>query len=382
MYYSRVKSISKRWIYPFVGLLLFMVICGQLSAADARHIYGIHWWGHTPGQPVDTTPKTLLDVPEYSAWDTEIVLTHDSSMAASNFTGLFQALYGWNVSIITRIDYKWGEVLPAPSRPDYATWGQSIVSAINQLADWCHIWIIGNEPNLTLEANGWPDSKIQPSDYAAVYRNVRNYIRANARVGAAGPHIVLIAGPSPGPAMDVRWMSGTEYLDAVLANIPPSEVDGVAIHAYAGDINTFRNDYRSQLQVIDNRGCGSKPVWITEFNRRVSNDNDEQYSASFVRQAFDDVAQWNGTVGNHNIVGMTWFIYDSNQQAAGLWNPFAIEYWKDHGFPAGDSRDLFTAFQQAVDLRYPAGIYGTRMVPVAWSDEFNDGVLDQTSPEP
>lgn len=119
-------------------------------AADANKLFGIHWWGHTQGVGVDTAPKSLLDVPTYSAWDTETVLTHsDYWWSPSFFTDLYSTLYGWNVSIITRIDYTWNDTIPAPSDPNYSSWPSVVVNnVVNVLKNQCHIWIVGNEPNI------------------------------------------------------------------------------------------------------------------------------------------------------------------------------------------------------------------------------------------
>ena len=365
-----------------VGLAILLATCA--FAADATNLYGIHWWGWSGSQPVDETPKSLFDLPTHSVWDTEVVLTNsDVWWSASWFAPLYQTIYPWNVSTITRVDYVWGQCIPSPTNPDYAGYPARFVStAVNQIYNWCHIYVLGNEPNLIPEGNGWPDNKITPSGYATVYRNVRNAVRSTANVGPPGQHLVLIAGPSPGGVIDgVRWMDGNQYLGQVLDNLSPSEVDGFAIHAYGYGVQDFRDGYREQLRVIDQKGFNDKPVWITEFNRYTTDDNDEQYTAQFARDAFADVNTWNQTSGTHNIVGMTWFVYDSDNQAGGGWNGYAIEYWKTHGFPYGDSRDLYTAFEQSVDQRYAAGLWGST-VANAWMDDFNDGVIDQTTPEP
>ncbi len=332
--------------------------------ADSPWIYGIHWWGHTPGQPVDTAPATLLDCPTYGGWDTETVLTHSASWwSASQFVGLYQNLYTTqNVSIITRIDYDWGQTVPAPGNPNYAAWPASVVSVVNTLGSYCHIWVIGNEPNIIGEGNSWPDNRVTPTGYAAIYRSVRNAIRASAQPSPAGPHLVLVAPPSPGGVIaGVRWMSGTDWLAEVIDNTPPAEIDGFALHSYGGSVTDFHNGYAEQLAVIDGKGLWDRPVYITEWNRYSTPGNaaEEAAAAQFCRDAFADLDAWNRTPSRHNIVSASWFVYDADQQAGGGWNGYSIEYWKNAGNPPGHAGDLFTAFQQTVDLRYAAGAIGT-----------------------
>jgi hypothetical protein len=65
----------------------------------------------------------------------------------------------------------------------------------------------------------------------------------------------------------------------------------------------------------------------------------------------------------------------------------SIEYWKNNGEPAGSPSDLYTAFQQTVDLRYLAGLVGTRPMgrsigrsPESFAREiyYRDGLVSDT----
>lgn len=341
--------------------VLVLLSAGSMLRADSPWLYGIHWWGYTPGAPVDNNPATLLDCPAYGGWDLETVLTHsDSWWAPSHFAGLYHDLYlNKNMTIITRIDYNWGETVPAPSNPDYAGWPNDCVNAVNTLRNYSHIWIIGNEPNIVGEGGGWPSGEVTPAGYAAIYRNVRNAIHGSAGSSPAGQHIVLVAPVSPGGVIPgVRWMDGNQWLSETIDNIPVGEIDGFALHSYGGSVADFRNGYASQLAVIDGKGLQNRPCYITEWNKVSS----ESVMAQFVRDAFADLNNWNQTPGNHDIVCLCWFVYDADQQAGGSWNAFSIEYWRSHGEPLGSYHDLYTAFQQTVHLRYPAGTVQTAPV--------------------
>jgi len=351
----------------YAGILLpavLLLIVPTRMKADSAWLYGIHWWGYTQGQPIDTTPASLLDCPTYGGWDVETVVTHSGTSwwEPAYFVPLYQYLYTRNVTPITRIDYNGGQTGPSPTNPDYAAWPTSCVNAVNALRSYCHLWIIGNECNLLAEGNSWPNNQITPADYATIYRNVRNAIRSSALPNPANPHLVLIAPPSPGGVISgTRWISGTNWLSQVIDNIPISEIDGFAIHSYGGTVAEFHSGYVDQLTVIDNKGLADRPVYMTEWNRAATpgNATEEAAAAQFCRDAYLDVRTWNQGNGHHNIICMAWFTYDANQQAGNGWNRYSIEYWRGDGNPLGNSGDLYTAFEQTVDLRYPAGIVGT-----------------------
>ncbi len=352
----------------WLGCCLGLLCRGSELRADGGSLYGIHWWGYTQGQPVDTTPVSLLNASVQGGWDVETILTHSGASwwTAAYFQPLYADLFAnKNVTLITRIDYNWGETVPAPTTMSAAAWATSVVGVVNTLRSSCHLWIIGNEPNLQGEGNGWPGNQVTPAGYANIYRTVRSAIHGSAGASPAGPHRVLIAPPSPGGIISgVRWMSGTDWLGQVLDNIPAAEVDGFAIHSYLGSVGEFRNGYVGQLNVMDAKGHADKPVYITEWNRYTTpgSASEEAISAQLCRDAFADVAAWNADPCHHNIVSMSWFVYDSNQQGGGQWDGYAIEYWKNAGNPAGQAGDLFTAFQQAVAQNYPAGAIGTPAV--------------------
>lgn len=349
-----------------LAVLLLSLLATAVARADNPYLYGIHWWGYTAGQPVDNTPAQLLDAPAHGGWSLETVITHSSSWwQASYFSGLYSSLSSQNVSIITRVDYDWGQTVPSPTNSHYAGWPSHVVNnVVNVLKHGSHIWLIGNEPNIIGEGDGWPDNKVTPAGYAQIYRDVRNAIHNSAQASPHGPHIVLVAAPSPGGVIGgVRWMDGNQWLGEVLDHIPNDEVDGIAIHAYGGGITGFEASYKGQLQLIDSKGLEDKPVYLTEWNQVSS----EASMAQFLRDAFASVHNWNQTVGNHNIVSMCWFIYDADQQAGGAWNSYSIEYYRNNGIPLGDPDNLFTAFEQTVDLRYPAGVVGVRGLSAAFS---------------
>jgi hypothetical protein len=345
-----------------------------VSAADPGSLYGIHWWGHDyVNAPIDPVPAAMLDSLQHGAWDLEIVNTHNEFWWSAEWVRpLYSDLRAnKNVTPITRINYQWGQTVPSPTNPHYANWKTDVVGVINHLKDHAGIWQLGNEANLTGEGAGWANSQITPAGYAQIYRDVRSHMLSNAQVNPQiGPHQLLVAAPSPGGIIPgVRWMSGNDWLGQALDAIPAGEVDGISLHAYGGTVTEFRRDIAEQIAVIGSKGLTHVPIYITEFNRYSDPDApdaaaQEAAAAQFLRDSYKFINDWNQRPGNHNIVSATWFVYDSNQTAGGGWNGYSIEYWKTHGHPYGHPGDLFTAFEQTVDLRYRAGLTGTRPLPV------------------
>jgi hypothetical protein len=335
-------------------------LCVQPSYGNGGKLYGVHWWDYTYGQPVGPGPA--------NGWSTETVLTHsDPWWQAWWFQPLYQqAATEDDAAFITRVDYKWGETVPAPGNPDHAGWPGNVAGVAGALGDWSHVWVVGNEPNLTGEGSGWSNNQISPEGYASIYHAVRSAIKATRPQDE-----VLIAGPSPGGVIPgVRWMAGNDWLSQTIAAvdaIPGAAIDGFALHAY-GDpfseasaaVSSFHADYTSQLQVIDSHGLHDASVYLTEWNRATGASGNlaanEQVTADFIRGAMADVNSWNQTPGHHNIVAMTWFV---NEQGGGGWNQYSLEHWKSQGNPIGHPGDLWTAFMEG--SQYPAGVKGTRV---------------------
>jgi hypothetical protein len=368
-------------------------------AADSDTLVGIHWWGLKPGtdsysQGIDPAPADLLDSRARGAWDVEVVNTHGVAwQKAPFFQPLYSDLYrNKNVSFVTRLEYQYGQTVPSPSTINTATWAGNVVGTINQLKDYGHVWQLGNEPNLIGEGNGWTNSQIGPGQYASVYRTVRDAIRASAQVGAPGPHRLLVAPVSPGGVIPgVRWQDGNTWLRGAIDGLKSTNtpIDGFALHAYGGGNTTadalrdFRNGFAQQVALIDSRQLTDVPIHITEMNRGITagapSPTEEQRQADFARGALAMLDRWNRTPGNHNIVSAGWFVYDSLDSS---WDGYSIEYWKDHGNPAGTNGDLYTAYAQIARAGYRAGLTGTRPLPpgVRIYDDFESGFgsFDQT----
>ncbi len=370
------------------GKLILLGVCllgpASLRAADSDTLVGFHFWGDRN----DAAPANLLDSVNRGGYDLEIVNTGNPEW---NDVDVVAPLYDnfkntYNVTPITRLGYYWGRTLPAPGTPEYSGWASYIANnVVARTKDSAHLWQLGNEPNLHGEATNWVNQQILPVDYAAVYRNVRNAIKAPALVGQAGAHQLLVAPVSPGGAGGDRYMDGSQWLDQTLAAIPANEVDGVALHAYGGGgsarqaLQDFRNSLLNQIAVVDARGLTNVPLYIAEWNRasQIGNLADEATTAAFARQAMTFLDRWNHTAGNHNIVASNWFVYDGGN-GTGTWDTYSIEYWKNNGNGTSSPNSLYKAFYDTARSGIKAGLAGTRPLPghVKVFDDFENGGVD------
>ncbi|QDU71424.1 hypothetical protein [Mucisphaera calidilacus] len=348
------------------GLALITLLASTQSTLAQDKLFGVHWWNYENG--------TAGDGPVGGS-SLETILTHSVPWwGAQHFAPLYQqATTQYNAEMITRVDYDWGQTVPAPTTMAASDWANSVLGVVDTLGDHANIWIIGNEPNVTVEGEGWVDNKIHPDDYAAIYNTVRNAIKAQRP-----DDLVLLAPPSPGAAGGVRWMSGNTYLQQSIEAVVDlgGDIDGFAIHAYGSPFTNnvdaiaagFQSSYASQLNVIDNAGFKDAPVYITEWSRGTSTTGDlaanEAVTAQFITKALADLHEWNQTFGNHNIVSTTWFV----NQGYGGWESQSLDWWRSQGNPEGDPNDMWTAMMNAA--QYPAGIAGT--LPDPFPGDLND----------
>lgn len=324
------------------------------SAADSPWLYGIHFYGEPSNGNVEvmTGGKGI--------WSLEIVVTNSDPWWQAEYQRdhRFNHMISQGHSIICRIEPQWG--IAVPKEPNYpmATYLAQVQQTATALQDVVHIWHPGNEMNLTVE---WGGDVLTPAEYVDAYKQIRAAIKAVP--SSLGEQIVLLGPLSPGPPAGVRHTDSSRYLAEMCALLTPNDVDGFAIHGYgapwanAADARLdFQSSYAAQTAIIDHFGFGDKPVYITEWNRRVTNEHpgEEAWSAQFLHGAFSDLHAWNQRGGAHPISAACWFIYQYDDS---VWNTYSIEYLHTIN-PAGADNDLFDAFQYACTQNYPAGVPG------------------------
>ncbi|NMO22118.1 hypothetical protein HPC49_36005 [Pyxidicoccus fallax] len=203
----------------------------------------------------------------------------------------------------------------------YLDYLRRVLTAPNNHA--VHTWIIGNEMNMKGEALGFPGGQIPYHVYGDVYRAARQLIQS---IDGHRNDAVYVGGVSPN-ATDFTpdvYISGKDYLTGLLYNLHPVEVDGITIHAYAGQVNdlnaglrTFRFGttaaglgYQNTLQWIDALGFSQVPVLLSEWAANVEGASTENHVASFVASALSDMNAWNGGPSNHDLLGAVWYTWD------------------------------------------------------------------------
>jgi len=362
------------------GCVAVLLACSSSAlAADSNTILGLHFWGDRN----DSAPATLLNSSVNGGYDLEIVNTANPQW---NDVDVVNPLYQnfknlYNITPITRLGEYWGNTLPVPNTADYNNWPSYIANnVVNVVKDTAHLWQLGNEPNLHGEAQNWPNQEITPAQYATVFHNVHVALSNPSLVGQAGAPKLLIAPVSP----------GTDWLDQTLSALSPSDIDGIALHAYGGQstargsLQDFRKSLLDQIAVIDAHGLTNVPLYITEWNRftQTGNSADEAVTADFARQALGFINRWNTTLGNHNIVAGNWFVYDSGIG----WDNYSIEYFKNNGNPTNSTSSLYNAFFTSARSNYQAGIACTRPIPTSMNliDDFetSDGHFASATPVP
>lgn len=350
-------------LHRFLGTVMpAAAVCVGLtcSAIAGENLAGVHWWEYD---------GTTAGVGPDGGWSTETIITHSAPWwQAPYFQPLYQQLDARETSVLTRVDYDWGQTVPSPSTLDAATWAQNVKGVATTLGgDHANTWIIGNEPNIVGEGNGWTDNQVTPVGYASIYNTVRSAIKS-----VRPNDDVLLAAPSPGGVIPgVRWMDGNQWLSETIDAVQNGggDIDGFAIHAYGSQFATpqgaadqFQQSYVLQLDLIDQKGFEDSPIYITEWGRPTSTAGDpatnEAATAEFIRLAYEELNEWNLTPGNHNIVAATWFV---GENYGGSWSEWSLDHWASLGNPVGDPDDLRTALLDA--NRYSAGLRGTRPVP-------------------
>lgn len=404
--------------------LLLAALAPAGAQADSPWLYGIHWASSpvdddletmTGGKPVWVVDQALLDstatVAAPNEWETPWV-THPRvyKTAEAAKPPYFRSITDRGHSIICRLGPQWGVSSPYPGDPyTVALYAEDCKAAANLMKN-VRVWQIGNEGNLKLEQKrwnaatqsyslDWPDEDLAqaPELYAATYVACRDKIHEVTPATTPATQIVLMMPMSPGKANAEhgRFMDSNEFLARMIAAVTDkSKIDGFALHSYAQPggssfgADSFMDDLRQQLMIIDQAGLGDRPVFITEFNKHMPNATEAQIGARFCTTAFEMLNAWNTGESqvwpgrpNHPIRGAAWFVY---RGGAG-WDDYSLRHWKDQIGSTLPTENPWYAFQSAAAENYAAGTGSGPGLTTSnewWRDDFNGATLDQTAPLP
>jgi hypothetical protein len=278
------------------------------------------------------------------------------------------------VSVIVRLDAS-----PSQSFPHDAAQAGGYGAAFADFVDDCddvHVWIVGNEPNITMGAS---DPDCTANAYAEAY------VAAHQAVHALPGHgdDVLLVSPnspfSPGCLQSLRMI-----IDAIEARgVTP---DGFSLHPYtrapnAGAVGPGYIDdeatqadatidecpgpanwndtwhrhfqiYRDYIAIIEAHGLGGKPVFLTETGNAcdpvAGNDCYPDADLGYFAALYQEVADWNASAATkiRAVTPYRWTLHDDGtgrdfeigarpQLLADLENAFAAGHtWTEPGCEA------------------------------------------------
>lgn len=268
--------------------LAALLLSRQCSAyVDPPWIFGMH----DPGGESNAVDKGKR------CWVlcTEEIGHDPNNQSGGDYRGLTAAGHG----VIVRLNNGYSPNGTIPNSAYYSQFATRCANFVRASLGNPHIWIIGNEMNLSLE---WPPGEqITPTLYASCFLQCRNAIR---NVTGHENDQVICGALSPSGAASANWFN--QMMAAVGSN-----VDGFAIHAYtsgsdpnlifseakSGGYYTQFRSYRDLLNLVPT-GLRSLPAYITE--------TDQGYAwldanNGWVRNCYTEINNWNRTAGNQRI---------------------------------------------------------------------------------
>lgn len=267
-----------------------------MTWAESDYIYGIH-------------DREGVHILQGRGW---VVQTEELGCDPNDWgSRSYRALADVGLGVIVRLNHGYNPngTIPVLGRyPDFAVRCGNFV----ERSDGCHIWIIGNEPNLACERPG--GKVIWPVQYANCFRQCRQEIRR--RTGHELDQ-VLVAAVGPWNAETTPWI---KYFTDVLwelniNNVYGFQLDGIALHTYSRGsdpgsvISEARMDppfsdlysgflaYRDFMAAIPD-WAKSLPVYITEANQNGPWMN---RNTGWVRAAYAEIDSWNHGRGHQPI---------------------------------------------------------------------------------
>lgn len=221
------------------------------------------------------------------------------------------------IDVIARLNNGYYPIGTIPEPAHYEDFAARCANFVEN-SQGCHIWIVGNEPNMVIERPD--DQPILPSDYALCYTLCQEAIQDLAGheddqvcVAAIAPWNNQTAYPSNEVG---DWIV---YFQDVLGNVRilAHKVDAIALHCYSHGpepslitseakmnppFEHRRFQFRTYRDFLDavSRDLRHLPVYITEANQNDAWDNS---NSGWVQAAYKEIDEWNHTPGMQKIRG-------------------------------------------------------------------------------
>ncbi|MFQ5811790.1 MAG: discoidin domain-containing protein [Anaerolineae bacterium] len=260
----------------------------------------------------------------------------------------YRHLSNQDLGVIVRLNHGYGDKGTIPRSSRYDDFAQRCGNFVAG-SQGCHIWIIGNEPNLAWERPGGPNGEvITPELYARCFKRCRNNI--HSRPGRENDQVVVGAvGPWNAQTIYPENPSGNwiKYFTDIL-HLVEDQCDGIAIHTYtkgynldlitgdfyswknhsSPDLRNRRDHFRCYIDFMEAipHSMRHLPVYITETDQDLEWRTDEH--TGWVQAAYAEIDRWNRDPSHQPIQALLlyrWVIAGMGQEKYSIVNRHGVQ---------------------------------------------------------
>lgn len=266
----------------------------------------------------------------------------------------YSYLSNQDLGVIVRLNHGYGDKGTIPQSSRYDDFAQRCGNFVAG-SKGCHIWIIGNETNMSWERPGGPNGEvITPELYARCFKKCRDNIRS--RPGRGNDQVIVAA---VGPwNIDTKYPDNpsgdwVKYFRHILDRLV-GQCDGIAIHTYtnghaldfitkdywqgAPGYTHLRYQFRSYIDFMNAipEDMHNLPVYITETDQNLEWKNEP--GSKWVQTAYQEIDRWNSEPANQPIQALIlyrWPLVHDQPQWAISTRPHIINDFKaatDHEY--------------------------------------------------
>jgi hypothetical protein len=256
----------------------------------------------------------------------------------------YRYLSNQGLGVIVRLNHGYGDKGTIPQSSRYDDFARRCGNFVEG-SQGCHIWIIGNEPNLSWERPGGPNGEvITPELYVRCYQKCRDHI--HSRPGRENDQVVVAA---VGPwNIDTKYPDNpsgdwVKYFRHILDRLA-SQCDGIAIHTYSNGyaLDFITNDYwqgapgythlryqfRSYIDFMNAipEGMRNLPVYLTETDQNL--EWKDEPGSRWVQTAYQEIDRWNSDPSHQPIQALVlyrWVIAGLGQEKYSIVNRQGVQ---------------------------------------------------------